>query len=98
MAALESVFLATLPVLLVCAIPAVYLSVCWKFTLPLIIDRQIDFWTAMGTSRRMVGRHWWLIFGLVVLISLLNIVGLLPVLRRRPVHSPHRHRGTDVCV
>ncbi len=75
-AALESVLLATLPVLLVCAIPATYLGVCWKFTLPLIVDRQVDFWTAMGTSRRMVSKHWWLVFGLVILISLLNIVGL----------------------
>ena len=32
------VVLGTLPWLLVCAIPATYLSVCWKFTLPLIID------------------------------------------------------------
>jgi len=75
-AALESVMLACLPVLLVCAIPATYLAVSWKFTLPLIVDRQMDFWTAMGTSRRQVKKHWWLVFGLVILISLLNIVGL----------------------
>jgi uncharacterized membrane protein len=74
--ALESVILSTLPVLLVCAIPATYLAVCWKFTLPLIVDRQIDFWTAMGTSRRMVKKHWWLVFGLVILISLLNLAGV----------------------
>lgn len=74
--ALESVMLSTLPVLLVCAIPATYLAVCWKFTLPLIVDRQMDFWTAMGTSRRQVRKHWWLIFGLVILISLLNLAGV----------------------
>ena len=74
--ALESVLLACLPVLLVCAIPATYLAVCWKFTLPLIMDRPMDFWTAMGTSRKMVNKHWWLVFGLVVLISLLNLAGL----------------------
>jgi hypothetical protein len=74
--ALESVLLACLPVLLVCAIPATYLAVCWKFTLPLIVDRQLDFWTAMGTSRRQVRKHWWLVFGLTILISLLNLLGL----------------------
>jgi len=74
--ALESVMLTCLPVLLVCAIPATYLAVCWKFTLPLIVDRQMDFWTAMGTSRRQVRKHWWLVFGLVILISLLNLLGL----------------------
>jgi uncharacterized membrane protein len=76
LAALESMMFASLPVLLVCAIPATYLAVCWKFTLPLIIDKQLDFWTAMGTSRKMVKKHWWHVFGLVILISLLNIAGI----------------------
>ncbi len=74
--ALESVLFTTLPVAFLCAIPAVYLSVCWKFTLPLIVDKQMDFWTAMGTSRKMVKKHWWLVFGLTILISLLNVVGV----------------------
>jgi uncharacterized membrane protein len=75
--ALESIFLTCLPVLLVCAIPAIYLSVSWKFTLPLIIDRELDFWTAMKTSRKQVGKHWWHVFGLLVIIGLLNVVGMM---------------------
>jgi len=74
--ALESALLASLPVLLVCAIPATYLAVCWKFTLPLIVDKQLNFWTAMGASRKMVKKHWWLVFGLTILISLLNVAGV----------------------
>ena len=74
--ALISVLLVSLPVGLLCAIPATYLGVCWKFTLPLIIDQQMDFWTAMKTSWKMVNKHWWQIFGLTFLISLLNIAGL----------------------
>ena len=74
--ALVSALLTGLPVGLLCAIPATYLGVCWKFTLPLIIDQQMDFWTAMKTSWKMVNKHWWQIFGLVILISLLNIAGL----------------------
>jgi uncharacterized membrane protein len=77
MAALESILFTSLPVLLVCAIPAIYLSVSWKFTLPLIIDKELDFWTAMQTSRKQVGKHWWHVFGLTILISLLNVVGLM---------------------
>jgi uncharacterized membrane protein len=75
--ALESIFLTCLPVLLVCAIPAIYLSVSWKFTLPLIIDRELDFWTAMKTSRKQVGKHWWHVFGLLIIIGLLNVVGMM---------------------
>jgi uncharacterized membrane protein len=58
-------------------IPVIYLTVSWKFTLPLIIDRQMDFWSAMGASRKMVSKHWWQVFGLVILISLVNVAGLL---------------------
>jgi uncharacterized membrane protein len=74
--ALGSVMFASLPVLLICAIPATYLGVCWKFTLPLIVDQQMDFWTAMGASRKMVKKHWWHVFGLIILIDLLNLAGV----------------------
>ena len=76
LAALKSVFFATLPVALVCALPATYLSVCWKFTLPLIVDKQMDFGAAMKASWKMVNKHWWQVFGLVILISLVNVAGL----------------------
>jgi len=76
LAALTSVLLPCLPVLLFCAIPATYLAVCWKFTLPLILDQGLDFWTAMKLSRQRVHQHWWLVFGLLILISLLNFAGL----------------------
>jgi len=66
-----------LTVFLVCLIPAIYLKVSWSFTLPLIIDKQMDFWTAMKTSWKMVGKHWWLVFGLFILMGLLNLVGML---------------------
>jgi uncharacterized membrane protein len=69
--------MSCLPWIFICALPVIYLTVSWKFTLPLIIDRQIDFWTAMKTSFKMVNKHWWHVFGLIVLISLLNIAGML---------------------
>jgi uncharacterized membrane protein len=60
-----------------CMIPAIFLQVSWLFTLPLIIDRELDFWTAMKTSWQRVNRHWWQVFGLVLLIGLVNVVGVL---------------------
>lgn len=58
-------------------IPATYLSVSWMFTLPLVIDKGLDFLPAMGTSRKMVGKHWWLVFGLLIVCGLVNIAGML---------------------
>ncbi len=63
--------------LIVCLIPMVYLQTCWAFTIPLIIDKEMDFWTAMGTSRKMVNKHWWHVFGLTILIGLVNLAGML---------------------
>jgi uncharacterized membrane protein len=58
-------------------IPAAYLGVCWMFTVPLVADRRLDFWTAMQTSRRQVSRHWWTVFGLGVMLGLIYLAGIL---------------------
>ena len=58
-------------------IPATYFGVSWMFTLPLVMDKGLDFWTAMGASRKMVGKHFWLVLGLMIVCGLINMVGLL---------------------
>jgi len=58
-------------------LPGIYLAVAWAFTLMLIADQGLDFWPAMTTSWKRVNKHWWLVFGLVVLVGLLNVVGVL---------------------
>ncbi len=63
--------------ILVCMIPAVYLQTNWLFTLPLVIDRQLDFWSAMKASWKMVTKHWWRVFALALLTWILGIVGIL---------------------
>lgn len=62
---------------LVCFIPMIYLQINWLFTLPLIIDRQLSFWSAMKASWKMVTKHWWTVFGLSVLALLILAAGLL---------------------
>jgi len=64
--------------LLLAAIPiAIYLSTCWYFTLPLIIDKGMDFWAAMKFSRAMVRKHWWNVFGVMFVSGLVAIAGVL---------------------
>jgi uncharacterized membrane protein len=75
--ALLTTMLAALPMSLVCAIPAIFFSVCFIFALPLVIDRQMDFIEGLKTSWRMVLKHWFLVFGLLALTGLLNFVGVL---------------------
>jgi hypothetical protein len=55
----------------------VWLSTNWMFTLALVIDRKLDFWTAMKTSWRQVMRHWFTVCGLAVVCALINLAGLV---------------------
>lgn len=61
--------------MLLCMIPAIYLATSLWFVLPLIIDREMDFWTAIQTSFKMVHKHWFAVFGLVLLAGIISIAG-----------------------
>ena len=60
-----------------CLIPGIYLAVAWSLALPLIIDKRLEFWDAMEVSRKVVTKHWWSFFGLLLLCLLINIGGVL---------------------
>lgn len=60
-----------------CVLPGIYLSVAWKFALPLVIDKGMPYWDAMELSRRVVTRQWWRVFGLILLTALIAGAGLL---------------------
>jgi uncharacterized membrane protein len=62
--------------LLFCLVPGIYLLVSWAFTLPLVFDKHLDFWEAMEVSRKVVGRHWWGLFGFFIVCGLLALAGL----------------------
>jgi len=62
---------------LLCIIPGIYLGVAWKFTLPLVIDKQLGFWEAMELSRKVVTHQWWSLFALCLLAGLISVLGLI---------------------
>jgi hypothetical protein len=55
-------------------LPGIYLFVAWTFAIPLIVDKQLRFWDALELSRRVVTRHWFQIFLLIVLVFLPVII------------------------
>ena len=62
----------------VCLIlPGIYLAVAWAFTTLLIIDKKMDFWTAMEVSRRVITAQWWRMFGLIILAAIIGMLGAL---------------------
>jgi hypothetical protein len=60
---------------ILCVLPGIYLIVSWKFALPLIVDKKLDFWPAMECSRKVVSRHWWKLFGFGLVLLLVNLLG-----------------------
>jgi serine/threonine protein kinase len=58
-------------------LPFIYLVVAWIFTLPLVIDKRIEFWPAMRLSRKVVTKHWWKFLGLGVVLVVFNLAGVL---------------------
>jgi len=58
-------------------IPAFYLNTIWMFSSLLCIDKEIDFWPAMTTSMKKVNIHWFSCFFFGLVISVLNLVGML---------------------
>jgi serine/threonine protein kinase len=70
-------YVLTMLGLLCLILPGIYLFVAWCFTLPLVIDKRLDFWPAMRLSRKTISKHWWKFLGFLLVLGLFNLGGLL---------------------
>ncbi len=65
--------------MILCFLPGIYLAVSYLFALHLVLDKKAEFWPAMETSRKLIGKHWggMFLFGLALLsINLLGVLAL----------------------
>jgi uncharacterized membrane protein len=60
-----------------CIIPGIYLGVAWAFAIPLVTDKKMDFWSAMELSRKVVTKHWFAVFALLIVVGLISISGII---------------------
>jgi uncharacterized membrane protein len=60
-----------------CVLPGIYLTVSWIFAIPLVMDRGMNFWEAMEFSRKVVAKHWFLMFALQLVVGLVAVSGLI---------------------
>ena len=58
-------------------LPGIYLAVAWIFALPLVMDKGLDFWSAMELSRKVVTKHWWKFLGLGIVFAALIFAGIV---------------------
>ncbi len=57
--------------------PAIYLTVSWAFAPLLIVDKGLDFWPAMELSRKVAGKQFFGVFGLLFVCGLIVMAGVL---------------------
>jgi len=57
-------------------LPGIYLWVGYRFAYLMVLDKRLDFWTAMEVSRRVVTAQWWRVFGLALLAIPFGLLGL----------------------
>jgi len=62
-----------------CLLPGVYLFVAWRFAVPLVADKRLEFWSAMELSRKVVTRVWFPMLGLLVLAFLPFLLSIVMV-------------------
>ena len=58
-------------------IPGIYLAVAYTFAIFFILFGKVDFWEGMELSRKLVSAEWFNIFGLTLVLGLLNFIGAL---------------------
>ena len=58
-------------------LPGIYLMIGYALSLPLIVDKNLGPWQALETSRKAVTKHWFAVFGFMIVIGLLYLAGFL---------------------
>jgi len=71
------IYIMTILGFILLVLPGIYLSIAYIFTLPLIADKNLDVWEAMELSRKTVTKHWFKVFGLMFLLTIIMGLGAL---------------------
>jgi len=71
------IYVMTIIGFLLLILPGIYLSIAYVFTLPLIADKGMDVWEAMELSRKAVTKHWFKVFFVMFILSVIMGLGLL---------------------
>jgi len=73
------IYIFTMIGLVLLILPAIYVSVAYAFTVPLIVDKNMEVWEAMEYSRKIVTKHWFKVAGLMGLLSIAMFISAIPL-------------------
>ena len=63
--------------LILLVLPGIYLMIAYMYAMPLVVEKKMGAWHAMETSRKALTKVWFRFFGLIWLLSFINILGLI---------------------
>ncbi len=61
-------------------LPGIFLAVAYTFAPLFIVFARMEFWDGMEYSRKLITKKWWNIFGLILLLMLINMAGTLALI------------------
>ena len=61
-------------------LPGIYLSVAYLLAIPLVVDKGLSPWQALEASRKAITHRWFSVFGFLLLMGLISIIGTLCLL------------------
>ena len=61
-------------------IPGIIISALYMFALPLIMEKKMEFWEAMETSRKLVTKNWFELSIFMLVLSIFQFIGFLLLL------------------
>ena len=60
-------------------LPGIYLSVAYLFALPLLVQERLGIVDALEASRKAITHRWFTIFGLLLVLTLVNGLAAIPL-------------------
>ncbi len=60
-------------------LPGIYLAIAYILAVPLMVDKNLGFWQAMEASRKAVTKRWFSVFGLMLVLLLINFIAMIPL-------------------
>lgn len=60
-------------------LPGIYLGIAYLLAMPLVVERGLSPWQALEASRKAITQHWFKVFGLVLLLSVIIGISALPL-------------------
>ena len=60
-------------------LPGIYLAIAYCMAYLLVVEKGLAPWEALEASRKAITHRWFAVFGLMILIGLINLVAMIPL-------------------